>query len=421
MDAEVLAIGSELTSGQHLDTNSAWLSRRLGELGVSVRWHTTVGDEPGPMVEALRIAAGRAKLVVIGGGLGPTQDDLTREALAALAGVPLVEDEGCLRALADFFARRNRPMPPRNRVQVLLPEGCEPLPNRVGTAPGMWMTVGGTWLAALPGVPGELRVMFDEQLAPRLRALDSNGRVIVHRVINLFGRGESEIEADALDLTARGRRPEVGITAHDATIRFRITADGATEGEARAAIEPTARLIYERFGDLIIGEGDDDVAEALVAQLQRTGATLALAESCTGGLIAARLTEIAGVSPYFPGGVVSYSNEAKAVLLGVPRALIAGHGAVSAEVAEAMAAGARRRFGATLGLSVTGIAGPSGGTAEKPVGLIYLGLAARAGVEHRRLLLGSEQPREVIRSRAAKHAMNWARLALRASAATPDG
>lgn len=414
VNAEVIAVGSELTSGQKLDTNTQWLSRRLGELGVRVRFHTTLADELADNVDALRIAAARVQLVVVGGGLGPTQDDLTREAFGLVAGVPLVEHDGCLRDLEAFFARRNRPMPPRNRVQALLPEGAEPLPNRAGTAPGLWMEHAGTILVALPGVPGELKIMFDEQVAPRLRATGRLGPPLVHRVINLFGKGESEIEAEALDLTARGRQPEVGITASDATISFRVTGTGATEAEALAALEPTVRLIYERFGDLIVGEGQVDVADALVLELARTGATLAVAESCTGGLIAKRVTDIAGVSAYFLGGVVSYSNALKTALVGVPDELLARHGAVSPEVAEAMAAGIRRVSGATLGLSVTGIAGPGGGTSEKPVGLVYLGLAREAGVEHRRLLLGPEQPRAVIRSRAAKHAMNWARTVLRA-------
>jgi nicotinamide-nucleotide amidase len=274
------------------------------------------------------------------------------------------------------------------------------------------MAMGDVIFVAVPGVPGELMPMFMVHVLPRLKSHFRLDRVIRHRVIHLFGKGEAEIESQAFDLTARGREPEVGITASDATISFRITAAGATEAEADAAIEPTARLIYERFGDLIFGEGATDISDALVEQLVRTGSTLAVAESCTGGLIAKRLTDIAGVSAHFLGGVVSYANQVKEALLGVPESLIETHGAVSAEVAMAMAAGVRERLGASLGLSVTGIAGPGGGSAEKPVGLVYLGLAHAGSVAHRRLLLGPEQPRAVIRSRAAKHAMNWARLAL---------
>lgn len=413
MKAEVIAIGSELTSGQKLDTNSQWLSLRLGEIGVGVRFHTTLADDLSQNVEAMRIAARRAELVIVSGGLGPTQDDLTREALATLAGVALVEDDACLAAIRAFFERRNRAMPARNRVQALLPEGAEALPNPAGTAPGIWMKVGTTLFVALPGVPGELKAMFEAEVVPRLRATGRLGSVIAHRVINLFGKGESEIESEALDLTARGRRPEVGITASDATISFRVSCDGPTREAALAELEPTCQLIYERFGDLIVGEGDVDVVQALALELERAGGTLAVAESCTGGLIAKLLTDIPGISAHFLGGVVSYSNALKVDFLGVPAELIERHGAVSAEVAESMACGVRLRTGASVGLSVTGIAGPGGGSVEKPVGLVYVGLGTSAGTQHRKLLLGAEQPRSIIRRRAAKHALNWVRLFLR--------
>jgi len=410
MIAEIVAIGSELVSGQSLDTNSQWLSRALAALGISVHFHTAIGDDLAENVAALRIALNRAELVVTSGGLGPTQDDLTREALAEVAGVGLVENTDALAAITAMFARRNRPMADRNRVQAFFPEGAEALPNSCGTAPGIWMNFGRAKVACLPGVPNELRAMFDEQVAPRLRGLGAGDRVIVHRKINLFGRGESDVEAKALDLTARGRRPEVGITVSEATISFRILGEGANEADA--LIEPTAATIYERFGPLIVGEGAEDVVDALLRELAKAESTLAVAESCTGGWIAHQITSIPGASAFFPGGVVSYSNQAKTDLLGVPATLIEAHGAVSAEVAEAMAQGVRERFRAGIGLSVTGVAGPGGGTAEKPVGLVYLGLATAEAVDSRKLELGPEQPREVIQRRSAKNAMNWARLRL---------
>jgi len=412
MIAEIVAIGSELVSGQSLDTNSQWLSRALAALGISVHFHTAIGDDLAENVAALRIALNRAELVVTSGGLGPTQDDLTREALAEVAGVGLVENTDALAAITAMFARRNRPMADRNRVQAFFPEGAEALPNSCGTAPGIWMNFGRAKVACLPGVPNELRAMFDEQVAPRLRGLGAGDRVIVHRKINLFGRGESDVEAKALDLTARGRRPEVGITVSEATISFRILGEGANEADALAQIEPTAATIYERFGPLIVGEGAEDVVDALLRELAKAESTLAVAESCTGGWIAHQITSIPGASAFFPGGVVSYSNQAKTDLLGVPATLIEAHGAVSAEVAEAMAQGVRERFRAGIGLSVTGVAGPGGGTAEKPVGLVYLGLATAEAVDSRKLELGPEQPREVIQRRSAKNAMNWARLRL---------
>jgi nicotinamide-nucleotide amidase len=410
--AEIIAIGSELISGQSADTNSQWLSCELEAVGIPVAFHTTIGDQLDDHVSVFRIAAGRAKLVVTTGGLGPTQDDLTREALAATAGVGLREDPGSLEAIRSMFSRRNRPMADRNRVQALFPEGAEPLPNRVGTAPGIWMELGQTTFACLPGVPSEMRVMFHEQVLPRLRRRGWISRIIIERKINLFGRGESEIEADAMDLTARGRVPVVGITAHDGTISFRIRGEGSTENEARTQTEATAALIRERFGSTVLGEGAIDVAEAVVAQLERTGAMLATAESCTGGLVAHLLTAIAGVSVFYLGGVVSYSNAAKARLLDVPSELIESHGAVSAEVAAAMARGARARLDADIAVSATGVAGPGGGSAEKPVGLVFLGLATAAKTETRRLDIGPEQPRDIIQHRSAKIALNWVRLNL---------
>ena len=412
MIAEIVAVGSELVSGQALDTNSQWLSRMLGALGISVHFHTSIGDDLAENVRVFRIALDRADLVITSGGLGPTQDDLTREAVAEVAGVGLVEHTESLAAIAAMFARRNRPMADRNRVQALLPVGAEPLPNACGTAPGIWMELGRSKIACLPGVPNEMKVMFDDQVVPRLRSLGSGNKVIIHRKINLFGRGESDIEALALDLTTRGRKPEVGITVSEATISFRIVGEGTTEAEALGQIEPTVTTIYERFGPMIVGEGTDDVVHALLKELRKAGATIAVAESCTGGLIAQQITSLSGASDHFPGGVVSYSNQAKVDLLGVPASLIETHGAVSAEVAEAMAVGVRERFKADIGLSVTGIAGPNGGTAEKPVGLVYLGLATGDAVDSRKLEMGPEQPRDIIQKRSAKNAMNWARLRL---------
>jgi nicotinamide-nucleotide amidase len=257
-----------------------------------------------------------------------------------------------------------------------------------------------------------MKLMFRDQVVPRLRENGLVSRITVHRKINLFGKGESEIEAQAMDLTVRGRIPEVGITAHDSTISFRITATADSEEKARLLIEPTVALIHERFGSLIVGEGMEDVPDAVAAQLAAAGATLATAESCTGGMVAQMITAIPGVSRSYLGGVVSYANEAKVELLGVAPALIAKHGAVSPEVAAAMAEGVRQRLGADLGLATTGIAGPDGGTAEKPVGLVYLGLATAKGTQTRRLDMGSDQPRDIIQRRSAKSALNWVRLTL---------
>jgi nicotinamide-nucleotide amidase len=412
MQAELLIVGSELVSGDKLDTNGQWLCRRLAGLGIPVRSSTVLGDNPADCLETFLMAAARSDLVVVSGGLGPTQDDLTRETLAGVAGVPLVEDPGSVEAIRAMFSRRNRTMPERNRVQALLPVGSEALFNRVGTAPGIWMHSGRAWFACLPGVPYELFIMFDEQVKPRLRSIGLSPGVIIHRVINTFGLGESDVEARAMDLTFRGREPEVGITASDATIALRIRGVGADEDEAMRATEETAKVIYARFGPLVLGEGDEDVHQATARALMNAGKTLAVAESCTGGLIASRLTNVAGISDVFRGGVVSYATEVKTTVLGVPAALIEEKGVVSAEVAEAMAEGVRKTLGAEIGLSVTGVAGPGGGTEETPVGCVYVGRATAEGVRSMRLDIGSEQPRHVIQSRAAKRAMNWVRLYL---------
>ncbi|WP_435016339.1 competence/damage-inducible protein A [Tundrisphaera sp. TA3] len=413
MKAEIIAIGSELVSGQSLDTNSQWLCQRLGELGISVHYITALGDDLAENVGVFLAAIARADLVITGGGLGPTQDDLTREALASAAGVTLVEDAASLEAIRTMFARRNRVMAERNRIQALLPAGATPLPNAIGTAPGMAMEIDGTLVACLPGVPRELKQMFFDQVVPLLRRTGRISRTIVHRKINMFGKGESEIEADALDLTARGRVPEVGITASDATIAFRVIAEGATEAEAVALMEPTVAEIYRRFGDLIVGEGADDVVDGLVRELKRADLTIATAESCTGGMIAEKLTSVPGVSRYYPGSIVSYSNQAKAQVLGVPTSLLIEHGAVSAEVAAAMAEQVRERFGSDIGVSVTGYASPGEGVPPESVGLVYLGIATSEKVQTRKIEVGPEQPREIIRRRATKQALNWARLTIR--------
>ena len=412
MRAEIISIGSELVSGQSLDTNSQWLSRELSDLGISVGLHTTLGDTLADHVAVFRSVSERADLALVTGGLGPTQDDLTREALAECAGVPLVEHPESLAAIAAMFARRNREMPERNRTQACFPEGAVPLANPVGTAPGVWMKIGRATFACLPGVPSEMKLMFREQVVPRLREKGFIERVIVHRKINLFGKGEADIESQALDLTARGREPEVGITAHDATISFRITASGATEEEARNLIEPTARLIYERFGTLVLGEGSTDLPEALFAELVRTRATVATAESCTGGLIAHMITALPGVSPYFPGGVVSYANSAKAELLGVPGTLIEQHGAVSPEVAAAMAEGRESDSTPRSGFRARVSPAPPAALRKSRSAWFTWALQPRKARRRAGSISGRTSRRAIIQHRASKAAINWVRLTL---------
>jgi nicotinamide-nucleotide amidase len=410
MKAEILSIGSELTSGQNLDTNSQWLSRRLAEIGIPVGWHTTVADDLDDNVEAFRIATGRAALVLATGGLGPTQDDLTREALARAAGVGLVLHEESLAHIREMFARRNRVMPAGNQVQAQLPAGAEPIPNLRGTAPGIWMRIGSSTVVALPGVPPEMFAMYENQVRPRLVQLGLGGGVLVQRKINCFGGSESGVEEKLLDLTRRGHVPEVGITVSDATISLRILARAANREEAEAQIAPVERTIRERLGDLVFGVEDEDLQDAVLRLLAERRRTVATAESVTAGQVAERLGRVPGASAWLRGGIVAYDNRVKMEMLGVPESLIEEHGAVSAPVVEAMAVGCRARFRTDLAVSTVGLAGPGGDGEDKPIGLVYAGLAWDGGVTSQSWNWVSS--RIEVQSRTAKLALNLARLHL---------
>lgn len=409
-NAEIISIGSELTSGQNLDTNSQWLSRRLAEIGIPVGWHTTVADDLEANVVVFRVAAQRARLVLATGGLGPTQDDLTREALAQAAGVELVHHAESHEQIRQMFERRKRIMPERNRIQAMFPRGAEPIPNANGTAPGIWMRLGGAFVAAMPGVPSEMFPMFEHQVKPRILELGLGGGVLVQRKINCFGAGESAVEEKLLDLTQRGYVPEVGITVSDATISLRILARAATQAEAEAQIAPVERTIRERLGSLVYGVEDEGLEHAVLPLLAEKRQTLATAESVTAGLVARRLGGVPGASAWFQGGVVAYDNRVKINLLSVPSPLIAEHGAVSAQVAEAMAIGCRAKLGTDLAVSTVGFAGPAGGAPDKPVGLVYVALASAAGVVSQSYNWPGN--RAEVQSRTAKLALNRVRLHL---------
>jgi nicotinamide-nucleotide amidase len=411
MDAIIISVGNELTLGQTVDTNTAWLSQQLAEVGVHVVMHGTVADDIGPLEREIRRACELADVVLVTGGLGPTADDLTREALAAVMGTGLELNERCLAQINDFFAQRGRPMPQANVVQAMFPIGSAPIENTCGTAPGIRVQHGQATIFAVPGVPREMRVMYNRDILPWLRPRTA-GAVILARTIQTFGAGESDVGERIRDLMQRGRNPTVGTTAGQGIIGVRIHASGAARVEAEILLEQTTAEVKARLGSLVFGQDGETLSGVVVRDLIARGQTLSTAESCTGGLIAKRITDVPGSSACFLEGFITYSNAAKTRLLGVPAELIATQGAVSRQVAETMAVNCRHRSGSGFALSVTGIAGPTGGSPEKPVGLVFVGLASAKGCEIRELRLGTGLTREEIRDRTCKAALNLLRLEL---------
>lgn len=412
MNAHILAIGTELTIGQAVDTNSAWLAQQLAAIGIHTTRHITVSDDLADITAAIRDSAQSADLILISGGLGPTPDDLTRDALAAAMDVELAFHAESFEQIAAYFRSRNRQMHERNRVQAMIPIGAAPIENTRGTAPGLRAKLARAQIFIMPGVPAEMKVMFTRDVLPAIRPNSVTAETITQRTLKSFGMSESEIGEKIADLMMRGRNPAVGTSAADLVISIRINAHGRTAEEARALAERDASAVRERLGSCIFGEDDDQLETAVARLLIEQRKTVSTAESCTGGMIAKRLTDISGSSAFFIQGFVTYANEAKARLIGVPEELIAAHGAVSHEVAGAMAEGCRRASNTDYALAVTGIAGPTGGSPEKPVGLVYVALATPDRTVARELRLGENLSRWEVRDRAAKGAMNLLRLAL---------
>jgi nicotinamide-nucleotide amidase len=375
--AEIVAIGDELLHGRIVDTNSPTISRALEEAGLRMHAVSVVGDDLDDACRTLEVACRRSDVVVVTGGLGPTADDRTREAVARVAGVPLELDPESWRQIDAFIRSRGRVPSESNRVQAEFPRGARPLENRWGTAPGFEIEIGRGRLFALPGVPSEMQAMLGHHVVPRVLAVSGGAAIAIHE-LHLIGATEAAIGERIARYLADGHRPRVGINAHYATYTVRVAAEAGSEAAARAEAERVAAELRSALGELVVYEGDEAVHERVLRLAERGGLTLALAESCTGGLLGARLTEVPGSSAVLKAGYVAYEDAAKTRDLGVPERVLAEHGAVSVEVAAAMAEGAMRRAGTTLGIAITGVAGPGGGSAEKPVGTVCFGLA-RAG------------------------------------------
>ena len=383
ISVELINTGSELLLGRTLNTHSQWLARRFSDAGYTVTRQTTVADTGEQIENAVRESLARADIVVTTGGLGPTSDDLTRERVARLLGRGLSEHAETLERLKEFFAKRKRVMPESTRVQAQVPDGATVLRNDFGTAPGLGFVLDPNplrpqgargLLAMLPGPPRELRPMFDAQLIPWLASVGGAPEEWACRNLRSSGLGESLVEervAPALrTLFTKGL--EIGYCAHVGQVDVRLSARGAGSS---ALVEEALTIVRELLGDAIFGEGDGSLEAALVQTLKSAGKTVATAESCTGGGLSHRLTQIAGVSEAFLGGVVAYSNAVKTQQLGVASMLLQQHGAVSEPVAAAMAEGVRKALGADYGVALTGIAGPGGGSAEKPVGTVFIAVA----------------------------------------------
>ena len=396
--------------GDLVDTNTAWISQRLAGLGVGIYRHTTVGDNSERIVAALREAASKSDLVVTTGGLGPTSDDLTNACLSTLTGRKMVEYPEARKHVDRMFTKFGRKPTANNYKQALFPEETRLIPNPVGTAMGALVEWKGTLIATLPGVPSEMKSMFEATLEPLIRARSEGS--IVSRTLHFAGIGESAL-AEKVQGFLDATDPTVAPLAGQGRVRLRITTRAATEKEAQKKITPVEKEVIARLRDYYFGKDDETLESAVGRLLVERGATLALAESCTGGLLAKRLTDMPGSSAYFGEGLVTYSNASKEILLGVPHGLIMDHGAVSEPVAREMAAGARRVSGADYGLSVTGVAGPDGGTEEKPVGLVFVGISdSEATFAHKLDLTAWARSRDSIRERSANRAFDLLRLRL---------
>ncbi len=371
MVVEILAVGTELLLGNIVNTNAAFISEKCAMLGLSMYYQSVVGDNPGRLEEMVKTAMKRSDIIILSGGLGPTQDDLTKETVAKVMGKKLVEDQKARQEIQLFLERRGRTITENNWKQALVPEGCQVLYNVNGTAPGLIVEDDNTCVILLPGPPNELVPMFEEQVYPYLHKLQPE--IICSKMIKLCGIGESSAETKILDLVEAQTNPTVAPYAKTGEVHLRITAKAESETAAYKLMEPVEEVLRQRFGTLIYTDDPQVTLEmAIYELLKANNLTVTTAESCTGGLVAGRLINVPGISEYLKEGYITYSNEAKQKLLGVPAEILQKYGAVSPQTAEAMAKGGAKAAEVDVCIAVTGIAGPDGGSLEKPVGLVYM-------------------------------------------------
>jgi nicotinamide-nucleotide amidase len=413
MSAEIICVGTELLLGDILNTNAQFLALELANLGIPHYYQTVVGDNPERLKQVLAIASDRSQILIFTGGLGPTPDDLTTEAIADFFETPLVEREDILADIAQKFAQRGREMTPNNRKQALIPKGAQVLPNPGGTAPGMiWQPRPGLIILTFPGVPSEMQQMWRETAIPYLKSQGWGQEIIYSHTLRFWGIGESALAAKVAPFFHLSN-PTVAPYASKGEVRLRITARARSEVEAKQLVEPVAQQLREISGLDYFGSDDDTLASVVGQLLTKFSQTLSVAESCTGGGLGSMLTSVAGSSDYFRGGVISYDNGVKASLLNVQPSDLEKWGAVSKVVAMQMAAGVRSLLSTSWGLSITGIAGPGGGSETKPVGLVYMGLAKPDGhVECYKYQFGQNHSRAFIRHLSACHALDQLRRRL---------
>lgn len=410
MRIELVTVGTELLLGFTVDTNSAWIGRALAAVGVQVVRRTSIADAPDAIRDAVDAALSRTGFVLTTGGLGPTRDDLTKHVIAELLQQPLQFDEAIWAMLSERWAKLGRTLVESNRSQAMVPAGATVLTNHWGSAPGLWLESPRGTVVMLPGVPSEMARLMEHEVLPRL-ATRGDGTVIRSSTVRTSGIGESVLAETIGALEDELAPLSLAYLPGVAGVDLRVTAWGLPAGEADARLADASARLHSHIGVHAWGDGEDDLATLLLAALRLRGNSLAVAESCTGGLLGGRLTETPGSSDVFRGGVIAYSNRAKGDLLDVPIALIEAHGAVSREVAEAMAAAVATRFGADTAISITGVAGPGGGSAEKPVGTVWFGLLQGGVVDSVRMQFPGD--RSEVRARATQAALFglWRRLA----------